>query len=140
MFPGLIRTAATPASIALSASEALKWMSAITGIGDSRTISGSAAASSFFGTATRTISHPADASAAICAVVAATSCVFVSVIDCTTTGAPPPISTSPTRIWTSLASLEGSAGRRYESLPMSFESPTKNSSSTTASPTTETRS
>ena len=65
MLPGLMRTAATPASIAFSASEALKWMSAMTGIGDSRTISGSAAASSFFGTATRTISHPADASAAI---------------------------------------------------------------------------
>ena len=33
-----MRTAATPASIARSASEALKWMSAITGIGESRTI------------------------------------------------------------------------------------------------------
>ena len=31
MLPGLMRTAWTPASIALSASEALKWMSAITG-------------------------------------------------------------------------------------------------------------
>ena len=38
---------------------------------------GSASASSSFGTATRTISQPADASAAICAVVASTSCVFV---------------------------------------------------------------
>ena len=107
MFPGLIRTAATPASIAFSASDALKWMSAMTGSGDSRTMSGSAAASSFFGTATRTISQPADASAAICAVVAGTSCVFVSVIDCTTTGAPPPMSTSPTRICTSLATARG---------------------------------
>ena len=51
MLPGLIRTAATPASIALSASEALKWMSAITGIGENRTILGSASASSIFGTA-----------------------------------------------------------------------------------------
>ena len=34
MFPGLMRTAATPASMAFSASEALKWMSAITGIGE----------------------------------------------------------------------------------------------------------
>ena len=42
----------------------------MTGIGERRTMSGSAAASSFFGTATRTTSHPADASAAICAVVA----------------------------------------------------------------------
>ena len=38
MLPGLMRTAATPASIARSASEALKWMSAITGMGESRTI------------------------------------------------------------------------------------------------------
>ncbi len=71
MFPGLIRTAATPASIARSARLALKWMSAITGIGEKRTIAGSASASSIFGTATRAISQPALASAAICAVVAA---------------------------------------------------------------------
>jgi hypothetical protein len=103
MFPGLIRTAATPASIAFSASEALKWMSAMTGIGESFTRRGSAAASSFFGTATRTISQPAEASAAICAVVALMSCVFVSVIDCTATGAPPPTSTPPTVICTLLA-------------------------------------
>src|SRR3954467_14603883 len=98
MLPGLMRTAATPASIARSASEALKWMSAITGIGDSRTIRARASASSIFGTAQRTISQPAEASAAIWAVVASTSCVFVSVIDWTTTGAPPPIVTSPTLI------------------------------------------
>ena len=73
-------------------------MSAITGIGESRTIFCSASASSIFGTAQRTISQPAETSAAICAVVASTSCVFVSVIDWTTTGAPPPIVTSPTRI------------------------------------------
>src|SRR5436190_23110518 len=78
-------------------------MSAITGIGESRTIFGSASASSDFGTATRTISHPADASAAICAVVASTSCVLVSVIDWTTTGAPPPIVTPPTLICRLLA-------------------------------------
>src|SRR6185312_7744287 len=71
-------------------------MSAITGIGEKRTIRGSASASSSLGTATRTTSQPALASAAICAVVAGTSCVFVSVIDCTTTGAPPPIGTPPT--------------------------------------------
>ena len=93
-----MRTAATPPSIAFRARLALKWMSAITGIGESRTIFGSASASSVFGTATRTISQPADASAAICAVVASTSCVFVSVIDCTMTGFPPPIGTPPTVI------------------------------------------
>ena len=65
MLPGLIRTAATPASIAFSARLALKWMSAITGIGLSRTIRASASASSVFGTAQRTTSQPADASAAI---------------------------------------------------------------------------
>ena len=91
MLPGLIRTAATPASIARRARLALKWMSAITGIGERRTSLGRASASSLFGTATRTISQPAEASAAIWAVVASTSCVFVSVIDWTTTGAPPPI-------------------------------------------------
>jgi len=94
----LIRTAATPASIAFNASDALKWMSAMTGSGERRTMSGNAAASSFLGTATRTISQPADARAAICAVVAGTSCVFVNVIDCTATGAPPPMRTSPTLI------------------------------------------
>ncbi len=78
-------------------------MSAITGIGERRTIFGSASASSSFGTATRTISQPAEASAAICAVVASTSCVFVRVIDWTTTGAPPPIATPPTEICRSLA-------------------------------------
>src|SRR5262249_31122716 len=99
MLPGVMRTAATPDSIAFSASEALKWMSAITGIGESRTIRLSASASSVFGTAQRTTSQPADASSAICATVASTSCVFVSVIDWTTTGAPPPIVTPPTEIW-----------------------------------------
>src|SRR3954453_454311 len=103
MLPGLMRTAATPASIAFSARLALKWMSAITGSGENRTIRGSASASSSFGTATRTISQPADASAAICAVVASTSCVFVSVMDWTTTGAPPPIVTPPTEMWRSEA-------------------------------------
>ena len=33
MLPGLIRTAATPASIAFRAREALKWMSAMSGTG-----------------------------------------------------------------------------------------------------------
>src|SRR5919109_3383696 len=96
MLPGLIRTAATPASIARSARLALKWMSAMTGIGERRTILFSASASSIFGTAQRTPPQPADASAAICAVVAVTSRVGVSVIDWTTTGAPPPIWALPT--------------------------------------------
>ena len=65
MLPGLMRTAATPPSIAFRARLALKWMSAITGSGESRTMRGRASASSSFGTATRTISQPAEASAAI---------------------------------------------------------------------------
>ena len=68
----------------------------------------SASASSFFGTATRTISQPAETSSPIWAIVASTSCVFVSVIDCTTTGAPPPIGTFPTLICRSLAIAEES--------------------------------
>ena len=36
MLPGLIRTAATPASIAFSARLALKWMSAMIGTGEKR--------------------------------------------------------------------------------------------------------
>jgi hypothetical protein len=107
MLPGLIRTAATPCSIAFSARLALKWMSAMIGTGEKRTIFPSASASSFFGTATRTISQPALASAAICAVVAATSCVLVVVIDCTTGGAPPPILTPPTITERSLATALG---------------------------------
>src|SRR4051812_43103189 len=103
MLPGLMRTAATPWSIAFSARLALKWMSAMIGTGEKRAIFESASASSVFGTATRTISHPALASAATCAVVAATSCVFVVVIDWTTTGAPPPIATPPTWICLLLA-------------------------------------
>ena len=98
----------------------------MTGIGDRRTIFGSASASSVFGTATRTISQPAEARAAICAVVASTSCVFVSVIDWTTTGAPPPIATPPTAICRSLATS------RHQSAPTSFVRPTKKRSSTSA--------
>ncbi len=103
MFPGLIRTAATPASIAFSASDALKWMSAITGIGESRTIIGQCGRVLVLRYRHTHDLAPAEASAAICAVVAVTSWVFVSVIDWTATGAPPPTATFPTRIWTLLA-------------------------------------
>ena len=103
MLPGLMRTAATPASIARSASEALKWMSAITGTCARSTSSGSASASGRPGTATRTRSTPASTRRSICAIVASTSCVLVVVIDCTVTGEPPPIGTPPTTILRSLA-------------------------------------
>ena len=60
-------------------------------------IRGTAAAASVVFTVTRTSSEPARASSATCFVVAATSAVSVFVIDCTTTGAPPPTVTWPMR-------------------------------------------
>ena len=58
-------------------------MSAITGICDFCAIAGRAAASSADGQATRTMSHPAAVSSAICCSVALTSEVRVVVIDWT---------------------------------------------------------
>ena len=99
MLPGLSRMQCAPASIALSASVWLKWMSAITGIGDSLTTVFSASTSSSRGTATRTRSAPASATLWICSIVAARFAVSVLVIVWTATGAPPPIGTSLTHIW-----------------------------------------
>src|SRR5205814_4233479 len=99
MLPGLTRTHAHPASIAANTYLGWKWMSAITGICDLRAICGSASASSWDGTATRTIWQPAAVSSAICCSVALTSEVSVVVIDCTEIGAPPPTGTLPTMIW-----------------------------------------
>src|SRR3954451_1746652 len=76
-------------------------MSAITGIGDCGMIVRSASTSLSRGTAQRIRSPPASATARICRRVASTSAVSVFVIDCTTTGAPPPIGTPPTVIWRS---------------------------------------
>ena len=98
MLPGLRRMQWAPASIAFSASVWLKWMSAITGIGDSLTIVFSASTSFSRGTAQRTMSAPASATLRICSIVAARLAVSVLVIVCTTTGAPPPIGTLPTNI------------------------------------------
>ena len=96
MLPGFSRTQCAPASIAFSASVWLKWMSAITGIGDSRTIVFSASTSSSRGTATRTMSAPASATLRIWSIVAWRLAVSVLVIVCTATGAPPPMGTLPT--------------------------------------------
>src|SRR5215218_84290 len=74
-------------------------MSAITGIGDSTAILFRASTSFSRGTAQRTRSPPASAIAWICFMVASKSAVSVFVIDCTATGAPPPILTPPTSIW-----------------------------------------
>src|SRR5262245_32246288 len=57
---------------------------------------GTAAAASSRSTVMRTISEPARASAATWPAVPCTSAVSVLVIDCTTTGAPPPTVTLPT--------------------------------------------
>ncbi len=54
-------------------------------------ISFKAIAASLSGTATRTISQPAATISSICRIVPSTSVVSVFVIDCTATGAPPPI-------------------------------------------------
>ena len=99
MLPGLTRTAAQPASIAANTYLGWKWMSAMTGICDFFAIAGSASASSWDGTATRTIWQPDAVSSAICCRVAFTFAVSVVVIDCTLTGAPPPTGTLPTISW-----------------------------------------
>src|SRR3954453_20725796 len=57
----------------------------------------------------RTISEPAAASAATCCTVPAISAVSVLVIDCTTTGAPPPTFTWPTFTATVLRLGNGAA-------------------------------
>src|SRR6478735_9864537 len=98
MLPGLTRTAAQPASMALKTYFGWKWMSAITGICDLCAIAGSASASSCVGTATRTMSQPAAVSSAICCSVELMSVVCVVHIDWTLTGASPPTSTLPTLI------------------------------------------
>src|SRR5262245_14167503 len=70
-----------------------------------RLISGTAAAASGRFTVTRTISDPACASSTHCSAVLAASAVSVIVIDCTTTGAPPPTRIEPTRTPTVLCNL-----------------------------------
>src|ERR1700749_1722773 len=99
MLPGFTRTAAQPALIAANTYFGWKWMSAITGIWDFFAIAGSASASSWDGTATRTIWQPEAVSSAICCRVAFTSAVSVVHMDWTLTGAPPPTGTFPTISW-----------------------------------------
>src|SRR5712692_4999501 len=60
---------------------------------------GTCAAASAVLTVTRTISEPAWASSKTWAAVRPASAVSVFVMDCTKTGAPPPISACPTRTW-----------------------------------------
>ena len=93
------RTAAHPASIAAKTYLGWKWMSAMTGIWDFFAITERASASSWLGTATRTMSQPVAVSSAICWRVALMSAVSVVVIDCTLIGASPPTAILPTWIW-----------------------------------------
>jgi hypothetical protein len=71
----------------------------MTGIWDFAAMAGRASASSWLGTARRTIWQPAAVSSAICCRVALMSDVGVVVMDCTETGAPPPTATLPTVTW-----------------------------------------
>src|SRR5690625_5957874 len=71
-------------------------MLAITGICDFCASTGSALASSWVGTATRTISQPEAVNSAICCKVASMSVVCVVVIDCTETGWSEPTMSEPT--------------------------------------------
>ena len=66
----------------------------MTGMPDFLAIAGSASASSWLGTATRTTWQPEAVSSAICWRVASISAVGVVAMDCTETGASPPTRTS----------------------------------------------
>ena len=70
MLPGFTRTAAHPASIAWNTYFGWKWMSAMTGIWLFFAMMCSTSASSWLGTATRTMSQPDAVSSAICCSVA----------------------------------------------------------------------
>ena len=73
------------------------------GNGAWRTTSAKASVSAAEGNDTRTSSLPAAASARTCPSVARASPAGTLVMDCTTTGAPPPMATPPT--WICLLSL-----------------------------------
>ena len=96
----------------------------------------------------RTISDPARASSATWAAVATASAVSVLVIDCTTTGAPPPIVTDPTRHPTLTRRRDSLiAGQHYlpSTVPLamlmtSFCATTTNRINISAMPTTAARS
>ena len=100
-------------------------------------ISGTAAAASGMFTVMRTISEPASASAMHCAAVPAASVVSVLVIDCTTTGAPPPTCTAPGPLPTRTPTVRctritdmGTPGRRRDRRPSaSIYLPSANTSS-----------
>src|SRR6267378_6478897 len=105
--PGLMRYfARARAQSGCSASSLcpLKWKSPTKGTSQPMAsrrsrMRGTCAAASAVLTVTRTISEPARASSTIWVAVPWRSAVSVFVIDCTKTGAPPPISACPTRTW-----------------------------------------
>src|SRR5262249_29932218 len=120
ILPGFTRTAAQPASIAAKTYFGWKWMSAMTGIWECLAISGSASASSWLGTATRTMSQPEAVSSAICCSVVLTSAVSVVVMDWTEIGASPPTATEPTLIWRDVRRA-ASTGGGMEGIPSETE-------------------
>ena len=81
---------------------------------------GTAAAASSRSTVMRTSSEPARASAATWRAVPSMSAVSVLVMDWTTTGAPPPTVTSPTRTGTVLCRGSGPARSLIDRLPRMF--------------------
>ncbi len=96
-------------------------MSAMRGIAVSGLMVAMAAAASPSGTATRTSWQPHRSRRRICSTVAMASRVSVLVIDCTTTGAPPPTVTPPMSMGFDILRLitagssPRSAGARYRS-------------------------
>src|SRR5262245_29780952 len=105
--PGLMRylaSACAQSGYCVSSLWPLKWKSPTSGtrqpIASRRArMCGTCAAACGVLTVIRTSSEPARASSSTCLAVACTSSVSVLVIDCTTTGAPPPISTPSTATW-----------------------------------------
>ncbi|KUN92518.1 hypothetical protein AQJ67_40250 [Streptomyces caeruleatus] len=122
MLPGLTRTAAQPASMAVNTYFGRKRTSATTGMPDLRANRRRGAASSADGTATCTSSQPVAVSSTLGCSVASMSAVDVMVIDSTDTGATPPTGTVPTMIWGEVrpvATESGTLSLRGKGIPQS---------------------
>src|SRR5438132_10927467 len=82
---------------------------------------GTCAAASAVLTVTRTSSEPARASSTTCVTVLWRSAVSIFVIDCTNTGASPPISACPTRTWRVLCLGMPVISRSIQRQPRDFD-------------------
>ena len=130
--PGLMRylaSACAQSGYLSSSLWPLKWKSPMSGTSTPSScrravIVGTAAAAASELTVIRTSSEPLCASSRICLTVASISVVSVLVIDCTTIGALPPMTTLPMRtatVWRALETGEGMANRLstiFEQVPM----------------------